>query len=302
MPLEFPEPEPQPDPQEPQPEGPQASHDTSFKLLAVYAIMALLAVGEIYLSVKLSALRGELEAQQTRTRAELMSALKEQLGSNMERLQEANNQRLEALKGEIEDAIKRAGTAGGELRKARDQVSRLEKQQHDQAEQLKQQIAQKADQQQLGSLHQDLSSQRTDLDNTKKALDSVRSDLGMTRSELGTLIARNHDEVEQLRRMGDRDYFEFRLERKQPLRVANIGLTLTKTNVKHHRFNLIMVVDDTEVERKNRTINEPIFFYSRGSKKPFELVVNSVESNQIKGYISAPKGAVQVAASSGGAR
>jgi chromosome segregation ATPase len=35
------------------------------------------------------------------------------------------------------------------------------------------------------------------------------SDLNMARSELGTLIARNHDEIDLLRRKGERDYVEF---------------------------------------------------------------------------------------------
>jgi hypothetical protein len=278
------------------------SHDPSSKFIAIYVLLALLAVGEIYTLGRMSSLRGSLEAQQAQTRAELTDQFKALITGSVERLQQSNAQSFEALKSEVEGAIKRAGSTGGELRRAQAQVAHLEKEQRDQAEQLKQQLAQKADQQQVGAIHQDLSAQRTDLDSTKKTIESVRSDLGMARSELGTLIARNHDEIDQLRRMGDRDYFEFTLRRKQPHRVANIELTLTKTNVKHHRFNLEMVVDETEVEKKDRNINEPLIFYVNGSKKPFELVVNSVESDQVKGYISAPKGATQTAASPGGAR
>jgi hypothetical protein len=154
----------------------------------------------------------------------------------------------------------------------------------------------------VGALNQDVSAQRTDLDNTKKALDSVRSDLGMARSEMGTLIARNHDDIEQLRKMGERDYFEFTANRKALARVAGVGLNLTKTNVKQHRFNLDLVVDDVRVEKKGRTIDEPIFFYVNGSKRPYELVVNEVKSNEVKGYVSTPKGTREVAARSEGAR
>jgi hypothetical protein len=68
-------------------------------------------------------------------------------------------------------------------------------------------------------------------------------------------------------------------------------LTVTKTNVKRHQFNLAMMVDDVRVEKKDRTINEPIFFYISGSKRPYELVINQVGQNSIKGYVSAPKGA-----------
>jgi hypothetical protein len=101
--------------------------------------------------------------------------------------------------------------------------------------------------------------------------------------------------------MGERDYFEFTLNRKSPARVAGVGLTLTKTNVKRHRFNLDLVADDLQVEKKDRTIDEPIFFYVNGSKRPYELVVNEVKADHVKGYLSTPKGAKEVAARSEGA-
>jgi len=72
--------------------------------------------------------------------------------------------------------------------------------------------------------------------------------------------------------------------------------------VKRHRFNLALLADDMEIEKKDRSVNEPIFFYLRGSKRFYELVVNKVESGKVMGYISTPKGAVQVASRSEGAR
>jgi len=65
-----------------------------------------------------------------------------------------------------------------------------------------------------------------------------------------------------------------------------VGLTLKKTNPKRHQFNVATLADDMEVERKDCAINAPVYFYVNGSKKPYELVVNRVESNQVKGYIS----------------
>ena len=76
-------------------------------------------------------------------------------------------------------------------------------------------------------------------------------------------------------------------------------MTLTKTNIKKHQFNLDLVVDDLQVTKKDRAINEPIFFYVNGSKRPCEVVVNEVKSNQVKGYLSVPKGAKEVAARAG---
>jgi len=215
-------------------------------------------------------------------------------------MENANAQQMDELKYELDAAAKRLGATGGELKRARTTVAQLKNEQQQEAEELQKQLALKADQQQVGALNQDVSAQRTDLDNTKKALDNVRSDLGMARSEMGTLIAHNHDDIEQLRKLGERDYYEFTINRKVPTHVAGVGLTLIKTNVKQHRFNMVLLADDVSVEKKDRTINEPIFFYVSGSKRPYELVVNQVTSNQVKGYVSAPKGGAEVARTAGG--
>jgi hypothetical protein len=188
------------------------------------------------------------------------------------------------------------GSTGRELTRARAMVTRLQTAQQQEVDSLRGELAQKADQQQLGALSNDVTATRTDLEGTKKVLDTTRSDLGMTRTEYGTLIARNHDEIEQLRKLGDRDYFEFNLNRKQAEHVAGVILDLKKTNPKRHRFTVNLTVDDVEVEKKDRTVNEPIVFYVGGVKKPFEIVVNEVKSDEIKGYLSTPKGARESAA------
>jgi predicted Holliday junction resolvase-like endonuclease len=277
------------------------SSSTRGQFLLILPVLAALIVGELYGIHKINSTRDALEAQQAQTRKQLAAEFQDQLTSRMSAIENANAQQFDALKDELDSAAKRLGATGGELKRARATVAELQNEQHQQAEQLQEELAQKADQQQVGALNQDVSAQRTDLDNTKKALDSVRSDLGMARSEMGTLIARNHDDIEQLRKMGERDYFEFTANRKALARVAGVGLNLTKTNVKQHRFNLDLVVDDVRVEKKGRTINEPIFFYVNGSKRPYELVVNEVKSNEVKGYVSTPKGTREVAARSEGA-
>jgi len=265
------------------------------KFLIIFVVLAALAVGEIYSVHKINSTREALEAQQTQTHKQLAAEFQDQLTSRLSAIENSNAQQFDALKDELDSAAKRLGATGGELKRSRAMVAELQSAQQKQAEELQQQLALKADQQQVGALGNDVSAQRTDLDSTKKALDSVRSDLGMARSELGTLIARNHDDIETLRKLGERDYYEFTASRKTPAHVAGVGLTLTKTNAKRHQFSIDLAVDDVQVTKKDRTVNEPIFFYVNGSKRPYELVVNEVKSNQVKGYISAPKGAKEVA-------
>jgi len=127
-------------------------------------------------------------------------------------------------------------------------------------------------------------------------LDKTNSDLNMARSELGTLIARNHDEIDVLRRQGERDYTEFTITGKnQPQKVGNVTVTLKGVNEKHNRSNIVYTIEDKSYEAKNANVNTPLFFYTSGSHQPEELVINKVGKNTISGYLSVPKANVQPA-------
>jgi septal ring factor EnvC (AmiA/AmiB activator) len=129
-------------------------------------------------------------------------------------------------------------------------------------------------------------------------LDKTIGDLNMARSELGTLIARNHDEIDVLRRQGERDYTEFTITGKnQPQKVGNVTVTLKGVNEKHNRSNIVYIVEDKNYEAKNANLNTPLFFYLSGSHQPEELVINKVGKNTISGYLSVPKANAQPAAS-----
>jgi hypothetical protein len=282
--------------------NPPEGSGANLKFGLILVILAVLVIGEIYTLARISSVRTSLEAEQAATQRALSTQLDQRFSNQIAGLQNSHAQQLEALRQELEASSKRMGSTGKDLRRARTMVEQVQSEQRQQADKLKLGLAQKADQQQVGALSQDVSTTRTDLENTKKVLEATRADLGMSRSELGTLIARNHDDIETLRKMGDRDYFEFVLDKSQSQRVAGVGLILKKANVKRHRFNLALVADDMEVEKKDRTVNEPIFFYLRGSKRFYELVVNKVESGKVMGYISTPRGAVQLASRSEGAQ
>jgi hypothetical protein len=268
-------------------------------MIALAVVVALLVIGQIYTLNKLgslNALRSSIEAEDGKIHEQLMSQLNDRFSNELTDFSNQNAQRLDALKTELDSASKRAGSAGRELKHARAMVAQLQTAQQLEAEQLKQQIDQKADQQQVGALSQDMSTTKSDLSSTKTRVDTLSSDLGMARSELGTLVARNHDDIETLRKLGDRDYFEFTLTKGQERKVAGVGLILKKANVKHNRFNLTLLADDKTIDKNNRTTDEPIFFTPGGGhKKYYELVVNKVDSNQVTGYLSTPKGGMETA-------
>src|SRR3984893_7245724 len=158
------------------------------------------------------------------------------------------------------------------------------------------QLATKANTDDVNRLNGDVSGVKTDLDATKNSIQ-------MARSEMGTLIARNHDEIDQLRRMGQRDYFEFTVTRKSGAeKVGTIQVELKDTNTKKNQYTINVLADDKSFEKKNRSVNEPIFFYTGGSHAALELVVNKVSKTTASGYLSVPKsaGATSASASTSG--
>ncbi|MBZ5697207.1 MAG: hypothetical protein LAN18_01525 [Acidobacteriia bacterium] len=146
----------------------------------------------------------------------------------------------------------------------------------------------------------DVAALGTDVNGVKTDLDSTKGNLQMLRSEHGELIARNHEELEQLRRMGEKDYYEFTLNSKgQKQHVGNMQVELRGVNAKKHQFTMALYVDDMRLEKKNKSINEPIYFYAGGSRAPLELVVNQVSNKKIAGYLSVPKAVATSAKANG---
>jgi hypothetical protein len=158
---------------------------------------------------------------------------------------------------------------------------------------VKAELATKANAEDLNKLNGDVTGVKGDLDATKNSIQ-------MARSEMGTLIARNHDEIDQLRRMGQRDYFEFTVTRKGgSQKVGSIQVQLRDTNTKKNQFTINVLADDKSFEKKNRSVNEPIFFYTGGTRAALELVVNKVTKSTASGYLSIPKTPETTAASAG---
>ena len=145
----------------------------------------------------------------------------------------------------------------------------------------------------------DLKNVDTKVVGVRTDLDTTRDDLKMARSEMGTLIARNHDEIDQLRRLGERDYVEFTIAGKnKPQKVGNLTVELKGVNEKRGQYSVAMTAEDRSLVKKNRSMNEPIFFYLSGTKIPEELVINKVGKDTVSGYVSIPKANAQSASNS----
>ena len=152
----------------------------------------------------------------------------------------------------------------------------------------------------LGSINGDLSGVKGEVTGVKTDVASTKADLEATKMQLqravgdlgiqSGLIAHTREDLEALRRKGDRDYFEFSLTKsKHPTRVGPISIALKKSDPKHERFTAVLFADDQKIEKKDKTINEPVQFYTGRGHALHEMVVNQISKNKITGYISAPK-------------
>jgi hypothetical protein len=193
------------------------------------------------------------------------------------------------LQGELSVVTDKMKLTEGELSKARLQAKKIKDEDAQQLADLQNnvngQLATKA-------TVDDVNKIGTDVTGVKSDLDATKNSLNLTRGEFGTLIAKNHDEVEELRRLGERDYYEFTIDKKdQRQKVGEMMIELRGVNTKKNIYTIALYVDDARYEKKNRSVNEPIYFFTRGTRAPMELTVNSVGKDKIVGYLSVPKSA-----------
>ena len=142
-------------------------------------------------------------------------------------------------------------------------------------------------QKQLASAREDLEKTRSDLDGR---LNSTRDELNGSIGRANDSIARTHEELVALEKRGERNYYEFQLDKSNRFqRVGPLSLSLRKVNTKHKSYNLAMMVDDFQLDKKNVNLYEPVWITLSDSPQPLELVVNQVGKDHVQGYISEPR-------------
>jgi hypothetical protein len=158
---------------------------------------------------------------------------------------------------------------------------------------------QQATNKQVASVNTEVSGVKSDLGGAKTDIASTRSELAATNAKLATaigdlnvhsgLIAKSHEELEFLKHKGDRSYFEFTLKKKQRSPIATVSLELKKADPKKSRFTLNVYADDHTIEKKDRTLGEPLQFYTGRDRQLYEVVIFTVGKDEISGYLATPK-------------
>jgi len=232
---------------------------------------------------------------QSRMQQELAKA-EEQNKILTAQLEQANG-RFADLKGQMDVTSQKIGMTQAELADAKSRAEGIRKAQAASDQRLSQEIsaAQKESEAKIGAVATDVTGAKKDIESTKSDLEATKSKLDRSMGDMNVmsgLIARNHDDLEELKRKGDRNYYEFTLQKaKTPQRVGPIQMSLNKTDPKKAKYTMTLLVDDKAIEKKDKTAGEPVQFYVKGTAhlSPYEIVVFDVGKTQLTGYLATPK-------------
>jgi chromosome segregation ATPase len=251
----------------------------------------LLAIGAHTATADMSAMRESTHAQ--------LAAISTQIAQTAD----DNEQRIESLAASSHDsAASVENLARAEVRKTNAALSAKIA-----AEAASQRAAQNQIAGQLSELREADSSASSKLDAISGDVTGVKGDVASTQSDVQTanselkrvngdmgvmsgLIATNGKELAALRELGERNYTEFSLKRTSGMqKVANLQLALSRVDPKRNRFTLDVLADDKRIQKRDKTINEPVQMYLAGYRQPVEIVVNEVRKDEVVGYLAVPK-------------
>jgi hypothetical protein len=194
------------------------------------------------------------------------------------------------LEGELSVVTDKMKLTQSELSRARQQATQIKTEDDKQIATIQSSMSDMNGQIATKASVDDMNKLGTDVTGVKTGLDTTNNNLTMMHGEFGTLIAKNHDEVEELRRLGERDYYEFTIDKKDTReKVGNVMVELRGTNTKKSQYTVTIFVDDQRHDKKGLTANEPLYFFQSGARAPLEFVVNQVGKDKIVGYLSSPK-------------
>jgi DNA repair exonuclease SbcCD ATPase subunit len=248
---------------------------------------------------------------------ERLAALEGQLQENVTRL----DQNTTSLASDLDVVTKRIGVTDQELNSARRFAEKLRVEQEEARAKLAEELATKASASEvtnvannvalareetatkvaevqrqadsrITSVSGDVKTVASNLEATRQDLAASRRELGDVRSSLSEQIARNAGELAALRLKGERNYTEFDIKKgkkNEMTRVSDIRIELRETDVKKQKYNVVVQIDDNKYEKKDRLANEPVEFLVGREKLRYEIVVNIVDKDRIRGYVSAPK-------------
>ncbi len=259
-----------------QPSGTSRSH------IFLYVILALAVVYVASSFYFMYSLKTRLEALEQKQIA--LNDAQQQL---VARLHSTSNEFKQALTSEVGLTKQQMAQQAADLARAQKQAeAKLTSEQRQQGQQIAAvNTAVSGVKTELGGAKTDIQKTQTDLAATNQKLEKTIGDLGVQSG----LVAHNAGELEMLKRKGERNYYDFTLQKGQKQPVSTVSLQLKKADPKKSRFTLNVIADDRTIEKKDRTVGEPLQFYTGRDRSLYEIVVYQVQKNTVTGYLSAPK-------------
>jgi DNA repair exonuclease SbcCD ATPase subunit len=238
----------------------------------------------------------------------IRNTVDDRLASAEHEFQSAHRQdksKISQLTSALDVVTQRIGLTTQELKEANTLAQKLKQENAQTTQRLRRELSAKADAKAVKQFHEESASKLAEVEQDATAkfgavsgevqvvrtdLDATRQDLANSRKELSSQIAHNASELAELRRRGEREYIEFDINKsKEFAHVADILIQLKKADVKRQKFDLVVQADDVSIMRKDRTANEPVTFLVGPDRLRYELVVNYVDKDRIRGYLSTPK-------------
>ena len=267
-------------------------------LWVLFVGLALALAGNINQFSRSARLATDIAANERSTQLEIRK-LADSAGATLQ----LDQQRFDRLKDQLTDQL--STSAAATLRQARSEMKRNSSQLTQSLSQAHQDVVNQLSdlKQETGAELDDASSKLNDtsakLNQVSGDLDKTGSDVRQVTGDLGVVsgqVATNAKELAALRELGERSYFEFDLRKpNQPQKVGDIRLILKKSDPKHNRYTVQVLADDKTVEKRDKTINEPVQLYVSGNHQPYEIVVNAVKKNEVVGYLATPKARISSA-------
>jgi chromosome segregation ATPase len=287
------------------PVNPSSQSGSGVKIPILFGAVLALMGASGYLFYQLGELRNELAQTRDALTTEI-SKIHETTAVTTQTSRRSQEELRQQLRADVEKYRAQATLLSGQAKAdatkhADDLASQLQKAQQDQAAKVaavttevsQVKDATSANVSKIGEVSTEVGNVRTDLGATKSELEKTIADLKSTRGDMGVqsgLIATNGKELAALRALGERNYVEFKIAKtKAPQKVGEIAVLLKKADPKRNTYTIEVVADDKTVEKKDRTVNEPVQFLLSKATQPYELVVNEVKKDLISGYLAVPK-------------
>ena len=293
-------------PERPQEESPKG-HTGMFAVLIIGLVLAL--AGDGYLLMRSNQATEDLAQMRDGTQTQI-SKLGEATTTLLEQRMQAISEEMKGVQDNAATAVRRARSEA--QKQGQDLRSKFESTLEEQHKQVADEITQLKDattstDSKISEVSTDVNGVKTDVNGVKTEVSNVKADIATAQSGLektgadlkrvmgdmgvmSGLIATNAKDLSALRELGERNYFEFDITKNQnQRRVGNLTLTLKKSDPKRNRYTVEVMADDKRVEKRDKTVNEPVQLYVGGNRLPYEVVVNQIKKDEIVGYLATPK-------------